>query len=144
MTRMPTQPMRFCAAFIRTKDNMIKPYPNVSGPSNSLPATFIPIFRTPILRSNQESRRKVSDSSRRPNASIPFIKAYIVRVPHQPWPHVWLTVAYSELGREQEARAQIAEILRISPHFSLKAEKERLALQDQALEERFADDLRKA
>src|SRR5216683_2242393 len=52
--------------------------------------------------------------------AIPIFKAYIVRVPHQPWPHVWLTVAYSELGREQEARAQIAEILRISPHFSLK------------------------
>ncbi len=76
--------------------------------------------------------------------AIPIFKAYVVRVPYQPWPHVWLTVAYSELGREQEARAEIVEILRISPHFSLKAEKERLALQDEALEERFVNDLRKA
>jgi adenylate cyclase len=76
--------------------------------------------------------------------AIPIFKAYVVRVPHQPWPHVWLTVAYSELGREQKARAEIVEILRISPQFSLKAEKERLALQDEALEERFVNDLRKA
>ena len=76
--------------------------------------------------------------------AIPIFKAYIVRLPHQSWPRVWLTVAYSELGREQEARAEIVEILRISPQFSLKAEKERLALQDEALEERFVNDLRKA
>ena len=36
------------------------------------------------------------------------------------------------------------EILRISPQFSLKAEKERRALQDEALEERYLKDLRKA
>ncbi len=36
------------------------------------------------------------------------------------------------------------EIMRISPGFTLKAEKERMALQDQALEERYLNDLRKA
>jgi len=76
--------------------------------------------------------------------AIPIFKAYIVRVPHQPWPHVWLTVAYSELGREQEARAEIVEILRISPHFSLRAEKERLPFKDQAMSERDIADLRRA
>jgi len=30
--------------------------------------------------------------------AIPIFKAYVIRVPHQPWPHVWLTIAYSELG----------------------------------------------
>ncbi len=34
--------------------------------------------------------------------------------------------------------------MRISPGFTLKAEKERMALQDQALEERYLNDLRKA
>jgi adenylate cyclase len=76
--------------------------------------------------------------------AIPMFKAYIARVRHQPWPHVWLTVAYSELGREQEARAEIVEILRISPQFSPKAEKERICLQDEALEGRYLNDLRKA
>src|SRR5713101_212976 len=72
--------------------------------------------------------------------AIPIFKTYIVRLPHQSWPHVWLTVAYSELGREQEARAEIVEILRISPQFSLKAEKERY----EVLEQRYLNDLRKA
>ena len=34
--------------------------------------------------------------------------------------------------------------MRISPRFTLKAAKERMALQDQALEERYLADLRKA
>jgi len=72
--------------------------------------------------------------------AIPIFKAYIVRRPHQSWPRVWLTVAYSELGREQEARAEAVEILRISPQFSLKAEKERY----EVLEQRYLNDLRKA
>jgi adenylate cyclase len=76
--------------------------------------------------------------------AIPIFKAYFVSYPHVMWAHVWQAVAYSELGREQEARAEAVEIMRISPGFSLKAEKERMSLQDQALEERYLNDLRKA
>jgi adenylate cyclase len=76
--------------------------------------------------------------------AMPIFKAFFVLQPYGVWEHVWLAIAYTELGREQEARAEIVEILRISPQFSLKAEKERLALQDQALEERYINDLRKA
>ena len=36
-----------------------------------------------------------------------------------PGGHVLLAIVYSELGREKEARAEAAEILRISPDFSL-------------------------
>jgi hypothetical protein len=54
-----------------------------------------------------------------------------------------MTIAYSELGRGQDARDEAQEILKISPQFSLKAEKERMALQNQALEERYIADLRK-
>src|SRR5229473_2322027 len=77
--------------------------------------------------------------------AIPIFKAYSVLYPnYSVWVHVWLTVAYAEVGRWEEARAEAPEIMRISPHFSLKAEKERLALQDQTLEERYLNDLRKA
>ncbi len=76
--------------------------------------------------------------------AIPIFKAYVARLPHQSWPHVWLTIAYSELGREQEARIEAMEILQISPQFSVKAEKERICLQDEALEERYLNDLRRA
>ena len=76
--------------------------------------------------------------------AIPIFNEFFVLQPNGVWEHVWLAIAYSELGREPDARAEIVEILRISPQFSLKAEKERLALQDQTLEERYIDDLRKA
>jgi len=76
--------------------------------------------------------------------AIPIFKAYFVWNPNVVWTHVWQALAYSELGREQEAQGEAAEIMRISPHFSLKAEKERMSLQDEALEERYLADLRKA
>jgi adenylate cyclase len=37
-----------------------------------------------------------------------------------PWPHVWLAVDYVELGRDDAARAEVAEILRLNPQFSDK------------------------
>jgi TolB-like protein len=76
--------------------------------------------------------------------AIPIFKAFFVLQPNGVWEHVWLAIAYTELGREQEARGEAAELLRISPKFSLKAEKERMALRDQALEERYLNDLRRA
>jgi adenylate cyclase len=76
--------------------------------------------------------------------AIPIFKAYFVSYPHVMWAHVWQAIAYVELGRWEEARAETPEIMRISPGFTLKAEKERMALQDQALEERYINDLRKA
>jgi adenylate cyclase len=76
--------------------------------------------------------------------AIPIFKAFFVLQPNGEWEHVWLAIAYAELGREQEARGAAAEIIRLSPQFSLKAEKERMSLKDEALEERYLNDLRKA
>ncbi|MBV8360500.1 MAG: tetratricopeptide repeat protein [Deltaproteobacteria bacterium] len=45
------------------------------------------------------------------------------RYPHintDSWPHVWLAVDYVELGRDDAARAEVAEILRLDPQFSAK------------------------
>ena len=39
---------------------------------------------------------------------------------NNPWVHVHLILSYSELGREQDAQAEAAEVLRISPLFSLE------------------------
>jgi adenylate cyclase len=60
--------------------------------------------------------------------------------------HLYLAVDYIELGREQEARPEAAEILRINPHFSLQKLVERgmpVAGRDRALGARFIADLRK-
>ena len=39
---------------------------------------------------------------------------------NDPWLHVWLAVDYVELGRDDAARAEIAEVLKLNPQFSLK------------------------
>jgi TolB-like protein/class 3 adenylate cyclase/Flp pilus assembly protein TadD len=59
--------------------------------------------------------------------------------------HVYLAASYSEIGREEEARAEAAEIERLrSPQTSLEAEIQRLPYKDQAVLERLFDSLQKA
>jgi adenylate cyclase len=58
--------------------------------------------------------------------------------------HLGLAVIYSELGREKEARAEVAEVLRINPHFSLEALRQGAPFKDQAIFERMLAALRKA
>ncbi len=63
---------------------------------------------------------------------------------NRPGPHAELAVSYSELGREEEARAEAAEILRVSPNFSVEVVRQRLPYKDPAVLERVLDGLRKA
>jgi adenylate cyclase len=58
--------------------------------------------------------------------------------------HVYLTVSYIELGRQEEARAEAAEVMKLSPQTSTGAWKQRLPYEDQAVLERLFDGLRKA
>lgn len=39
-----------------------------------------------------------------------------------------LAAVYSELGKEVEARAEVAEVLRLNPKFSLEIHKERVPI----------------
>jgi len=45
--------------------------------------------------------------------------------------HVLLTTTYSKMGREKEARAEAAEVLRINPKFSLDYFAKALPFKDQ-------------
>jgi TolB-like protein/DNA-binding winged helix-turn-helix (wHTH) protein/Flp pilus assembly protein TadD len=58
--------------------------------------------------------------------------------------HLALAAIYSELGREAEARAEAAEVLRLNPNFSLEIHKQRVPLKDPAMLERHIAALRKA
>jgi len=59
--------------------------------------------------------------------------------------HFYLAASYSEIGREEEARAEVVEIERLkSPQDSLEARRQRLPYKDQAVLERLFDSLRKA
>ena len=58
--------------------------------------------------------------------------------------HLDLAALYSELGREAEAQAAAAEVLRLNPHFSLEVHQQRVPLKDPAILERYIAALRKA
>jgi hypothetical protein len=58
--------------------------------------------------------------------------------------YLFLAVVYSESSREEEAWAAAAEILRISPNFSLEGYQQRLHYKDPTVMERFVPALRKA
>jgi len=57
---------------------------------------------------------------------------------------MWLAVVDVELGRNDDARAEAAEVLRLSPHYSLATWRQVYQYKDPALPERWLADLRKA
>jgi TolB-like protein/Flp pilus assembly protein TadD len=67
-----------------------------------------------------------------------------VHAPDNPGIRLMLAVSYSELGREAEARAEAAELLRINPDYSLAVDRQRSPFKDPAVAERFFAALRKA
>jgi adenylate cyclase len=48
------------------------------------------------------------------------LKKAIERAPNYLWAHIHLAAAYVMIGREQEAQAEVAEVLRIDPGFSVE------------------------
>jgi adenylate cyclase len=68
----------------------------------------------------------------------------LIRNPNLLLAHLGLAGIYSELGREEEARAEAAEVLRISPTFSLEGWRQFSPQKDLAILERQLAALRKA
>jgi adenylate cyclase len=58
--------------------------------------------------------------------------------------HYFLAISYSELDRQEEARTEVAAVLRISPNYSLEVLRQRLPYKDPAVLERITAALRKA
>ncbi|MBW1868418.1 MAG: tetratricopeptide repeat protein [Deltaproteobacteria bacterium] len=75
---------------------------------------------------------------------ISTLKKVLRRSPNNLWAHVGLAIGYSSSDREEEARNEAIEILRIDPKFSLKHFAKRLMYKDQADTDRIAGALRKA
>jgi tetratricopeptide (TPR) repeat protein len=77
--------------------------------------------------------------------AIPVLKRFSARHPDNLWSHVWLTLDYVELGRDDAAHAEAAEVLRISPQFSRQMGFRPLGRGKILAEnQRFEADLRKA
>jgi adenylate cyclase len=58
--------------------------------------------------------------------------------------HIGLAATYSMLGREKEARAEAAEIMRVNPKFSLDFVAKMLPYKDQSQTDKVVNALRKA
>ena len=71
--------------------------------------------------------------------AIPLLKRELAVRPNNPWAYAALVVAYTELGRDVDARAAAAELMRINPDFVYGEPNE-----DPAVNKRYANDLRKA
>ncbi len=72
------------------------------------------------------------------------LQCFLSRYPNRLDIHLTLAAVCSELGREAEARAEAAEVLRINPKFSLEVHKQRAPIKDSAMLERHLAALRKA
>jgi len=75
---------------------------------------------------------------------ISTLKKVLSRSPDNLVAHVGLAIGYSSSGRDEEARNEAIEILRIDPKFSLEHFGKRLMYKDQADTDRLVGALRKA
>src|SRR5262249_5874050 len=80
----------------------------------------------------------------RPEEAVAPLKQFLTHNPSFLGAHLNLAAVYSELGREAEARAEAAEVLRINPQFSLEIHKQRVPIKDPVMLERHLTALRKA
>ena len=76
--------------------------------------------------------------------AITALKKSLTRNPDSMGCNLFLAVIYGELGWKEEAQAQVAEILRISPRASVEGLRERMPFKDQAELERYVNAVRKA
>ncbi len=76
--------------------------------------------------------------------AVSAFKKSIERAPNNNSSHIGLAATYIAMGREEEARAEAQEILKINPHFSLADMKKRSGFTDPSEKDKMADALRKA
>jgi adenylate cyclase len=83
-------------------------------------------------------------NTRRFEEAVSEYKKALQRSPDNLLAHVLLATTYSRMGREKEARAEAAEVLRINPNFSLDYFAKTLPYKDQEVINKLIDALRKA
>jgi adenylate cyclase len=82
--------------------------------------------------------------ARRYDEATATLQSATTRNPDHLPPHLHLALSYSELSRDAEARAEVAELLRISPNYSLEGFRRVMPFKNPADLERYLTALRKA
>jgi TolB-like protein/class 3 adenylate cyclase/Flp pilus assembly protein TadD len=80
----------------------------------------------------------------RPEEAVAPLQRFLSHYRHALGAHLTLAAVYSELGKEAEAQAEAAEVLRINPQFSLEVLKQRAPIKDPVVLERYVAALREA
>jgi adenylate cyclase len=76
--------------------------------------------------------------------AVSAYKKSLQRSPNNFFAHLGLAATYSMMDRDQEARAEATEVLRLNPKFSVDSYAKRLTFKDQSVTDKFIDALRKA
>jgi adenylate cyclase len=71
--------------------------------------------------------------------AIPPLKRFLTRYSNLAGVHLDLIACYVELGRNEEARAEVAEIMRINPQFSLAVQKKISSFKEPLRDRLYAD-----
>ena len=75
--------------------------------------------------------------------AIAALKAWRDRTPNSPFPYDMLAMTYAQAGRDDEARAAVAALLKVKPDFTLKWFAKLLLFKNPAESKHFLDVLRK-
>jgi adenylate cyclase len=77
--------------------------------------------------------------------ALPLLRECISRAPNMRGAHIWLAATYAQLGQLEEARAEVAEVLRIEPAYTIDGTERRLrSFKFPKDADHFFDGLRKA
>jgi len=114
------------------------------------PEEAIPLFQKGIRFcpfSNSTAFLPLGDALRqtgRFGEAVSEFKKAIQRSPDNILAHIFLAATYSMMGREKEAHAEAAEVLRINPKYSLDSFAKTLQYKDQSQNDKIVNALRKA
>jgi adenylate cyclase len=76
--------------------------------------------------------------------AVRFYKKASERAPNDFWFHAHLAAVYIMMGRDEEARAEAAEVLRINPRFSVESYAKITTLKDRSAVDKSSDAMRRA
>jgi adenylate cyclase len=118
---------------------------NAGRPEEAIPLYQKAIRLTPIGTSilYRDFGRALRDTRRFEEAVSAYKKA-IQLAPNDISAHLGLAATYSHMGREHEARAEAAEVLRINPKFSLDSYAKSLSGKDRSRIDNYINALRQA
>lgn len=117
----------------------------VGRPEDAIATVEQALRRTPFVADEHLSFVGAAyDLAGRPEEALAPLQRYLARYPNILGARLMLAAVYSELGREAEAWAEAAEVLRLNPQFSLPVHRQRVPIKDPVVLERHLATLRKA